>query len=491
MAHLHRLVLLFVCALFWSGAANADIPVGPGSWRGGDPAGSCTGSLSPALAACILGKFNSRPASDFDQCTFIDVTATSATARCHYIPNNNTLSNGNAQAVAGSCPANSTPSGSACKCAVGYVEFGGTSCVIDNGCLSVMGLTPPDGGACQGGECEYFYKITPGAQATASAYGRFCNSGCTVKGDLASCGQTSGVMISGKGVCVITGSFYTGDKCVGSSEVSGPSSQGTDGGTTTDPGTVKTDANGVPDKAASDGKCPGQVNGVDVMVTCGSSASNDTSTKNGTTKNPDGSVTNNTTNNTTTTQTICNGNSCQKITTTTSGGSGPNGTGPGSKTETTTETGTKDSMCASNPGSNACKGNDDKKPTGFGGTCAGGYKAVSEDAVINAMAEETFRQNCKVNPDDASQTLGREEAAKTGNQTGSNPNNSTVSIGSGSFDTSNALGGVASCIADKTIVVMGRSINIAFSMICQYLEALGLVMVGVASLLSLRIVTRG
>jgi hypothetical protein len=50
---------------------------------------------------------------------------------------------------------------------------------------------------------------------------------------------------------------------------------------------------------------------------------------------------------------------------------------------------------------------------------------------------------------------------------------------------------VASCIADKTIVVMGRSINIAFSMICQYLEALGLVMVGVASLLSLRIVTRG
>jgi hypothetical protein len=424
----------------------------------------------------------------------VAVESNGTQCRAYGRPNSNPETDIGAVAITlagSSCPANSTASGSQCQCASGYAEFGGKSCVIDNGCLSTMGLTPPNDAACLNGECQYGYKFSSGQAPTASPYGRFCNKGCTVKGDLAACGQySSGVMVAGQGVCIVKNSFYTGDKCVGSGEVSGPSSQGTQGGTTTDPSGVKTEANPVPERLPP-GKCPGTVNGVAVVVSCDTSASNDNSTKNGTVKNADGSVTNNTTNNTTVKNTICSGGSCTTTTTVTSGGAGPNGTGAGSTTTTTSETGPKAEVCAKSPGIGACQGEDDKKPTGFGGTCGGGFKAVSEDAVINAMAEETFRQNCKVNPDDGAQTVGRDAASKTGNQTGDNPNNGSVSIGSGSFDSSNALGGVASCIADKTIVVMGKSVNIAFSMICQYLEALGLVMLGVASLLALRIVTRG
>ncbi|SCX69078.1 virulence factor TspB C-terminal domain-related protein [Variovorax sp. EL159] len=355
--------------------------------------------------------------------------------------------------------------------------------------MTMMGMTPPNDGACQGGVCQYGYKVNAGEQATAQPYGRFCNKSCTVKGGLDWCGQySSGVMISGRGVCQISNSFYTGDKCNGSGEVSGPSSQGTDGGANPDPTKVKDEANPVPSQLPP-GKCPGQVNGVDVVVNCGSTAENTKKEQNGTTKNPDGSVTNNTTNNTTTTQTTCNGNACQKITTVTSGGSGPNGTGPGSKTETTTQNGTKSEMCAGSAAA-ACKG-DDKKPTGFGGSCASGYKAVSEDAVINAMAEETFRQNCKVNPDDGETTLAKTERAKTGNQTGDNPNNDKVSISSGAIDTSDALGGAAMCIGDKTINVMGLSpVTIPFSRWCDGFPLLGNLMLACSFLLAGVIILR-
>lgn len=485
MAYLYRLIASLVLVLL-SGSVGATIPKAS-LWS--------TDYLLPTKSDSFVGACQAHVAKYLAQYPTSGAAFGSATpTRCYWKPAPATNYVNINEYPASGCPANSTASGSGCACGSGYVELGGTSCIIDNGCTSVLGLTPPNSGACVGGNCQYGYKVSAGEQATAQPFGRFCNSGCTVKGELNFCGQySSGVMIAGQGVCEIKNSYYTGDKCTGSGAVSGPSSQGTTGGTTTDPTAVNTEANPVPARL-DPGKCPGQINGVDIPggVNCGSTAGNDTTVKNGTTVNPDGTVTNNnTTNNTTIKNTICNAGACTTTTTVTSGGSGPNGTGAGSTTTTTTESGPKAEVCSKNPGISACQGDDDKKPTGFGGSCAGGYKAVSEDAVINAMAEETYRQNCKVNPDDASQTLGREEAAKTGNQTGSNPNNGSVSIGAGSFDSSNALGGVASCIADKTIVVMGKSVNIAFSMICQYLEALGLVMLGVASLLALRIVTRG
>lgn len=496
MAHLLRLIGGLLAVVLFASTANALIPPAV-AYRGqytsgGGPSYSTCEAAADADMALLQAGSSLYNYARTGPCGAFSTANQALFPYTETRRSNGSVGNGNSLVtrLAASCPANSTSVTGGCKCATGYAELSGTSCVVDNGCMTVLGMTPPNSGACIGGNCQYGYKVAAGEAATAQPFGRFCNAGCTVKGELDFCGQySSGVMVAGQGVCQVSKSYYTGDKCTGSGAVSGPSSQGTEGGTTTNPtNTPVPEANPVAERLP-EGKCPGQVNGVDVVVDCGSTAAVDKKASDGKKVNPDGSNTPNASNSTTTTTTICNGNSCQKITTVTNGGSGPNGTGPGSSTTTTKEEGTKAEICKDNA-SAACKG-DDKKPNGFGGSCAGGFKAVSEDAVINAMAEETFRQNCKVNPDDASQTLGREEAAKTGNQTGNNPNNGNVSIGAGSFDSSNALGGVASCIADKTIVVMGRSINIAFSMICQYLEALGLVMLGVASLLALRIVTRG
>lgn len=159
----------------------------------------------------------------------------------------------------------------------------------------------------------------------------------------------------------------------------------------------------------------------------------------------------------------------------------------GTTSGTTTEA--QSGFCEKNSKDKQCDG--EGTDTSFGGTCAGGFKAVSDDAVINAMAEETFRQNCKVNPDDASQVLGRTEAAKTGNQTTDNPNNSAASIGPSSFDNSDAIGAGAVCVADKSITLFGHTGTLPFSKVCSSLELLGIALVAVSSLLAARIVTRG
>lgn len=136
---------------------------------------------------------------------------------------------------------------------------------------------------------------------------------------------------------------------------------------------------------------------------------------------------------------------------------------------------------------------DGSTQTGFSGSCAQGFKAVSDDAVINAMAEETYRQNCKVNPDDASQVIGKAAIAKYNtDQSGDLPGGSTVSVLPSNFDTSDALGtGGGSCIADKSITVMTRTIVLPLSDVCPYLGYLGNVLLAVSFLLALRIVTRG
>ncbi|MFV0678266.1 virulence factor TspB C-terminal domain-related protein [Variovorax sp. tm] len=143
--------------------------------------------------------------------------------------------------------------------------------------------------------------------------------------------------------------------------------------------------------------------------------------------------------------------------------------------------------CKNNPKALQCTGTQ----SSFGGACASGFSAKSDDAVVNAMAEETFRQNCKVNPDDASQILGRTEAAKTGNQTGTNPNNSSVAVGAGNFDSSDAIGSSGQCVGDQTVTVLRWTATLPFSRVCSSLDMLGLALLAVSSLLAARIVARG
>lgn len=252
---------------------------------------------------------------------------------------------------------------------------------------------------------------------------------------------------------------------------------------------------------------PGQVNGTTVCVpSVPDSGIGGTSSV--VTKAPDGSS------DTTSTDTKCNAGTC--TTTTSTVKKNPAGevvaVVPGN-----TVTQSVNSLCAKDPGNKVCAavglGNGANGGTGnggsgngsggggggggtgegssFGGTCAEGFKAKSEDAVVNAMAEETFRQNCKVNPDTDSQALGKAEAAKTGNLNKDNPNNGDFSIGPSNFDTTDAIGGGAACIADKTVTIMGGSLVLPMSIVCPYLNALGLVLLACSFLLAARIVTRG
>lgn len=157
-------------------------------------------------------------------------------------------------------------------------------------------------------------------------------------------------------------------------------------------------------------------------------------------------------------------------------------------TETNSTTKSLTDYCKENPKATQCVGTQ----SSFGGNCAAGFKAQSDDAVVNAMAEETFRQGCKMNVEDSDVALAQGERGKTGNQTGDNPNNSNVSIAPSSIDTSDALGGGAGCITDKTITVFGgTSVTLPTSKFCEGFALVGNLLVALSFLVAGVIVLRG
>lgn len=136
-------------------------------------------------------------------------------------------------------------------------------------------------------------------------------------------------------------------------------------------------------------------------------------------------------------------------------------------------------------------GNGDGEGDGsaFGGSCMAGF-VCEGDAVQCAIAREQHRRNCVMFNDPSPESLLYEaNKNKTGNQTGDNPNNETVSL-AGRIDTSDALGGGA-CIPDLNVTVWGQSLTLPFSTICPSLAMLGNLLVAVSMLLAARIVTRG
>lgn len=277
------------------------------------------------------------------------------------------------------------------------------------------------------------------------------------------------------------------------------------GATCTDPPKVS-DGTANSTGRAAENPCPkgypGTVNGAAVCVPVSSTSGVDSTVKTSTT-NANGTRAE------VTEETKCTGGTCVTTTTTnnynTSGGltgttrvstTEPIGAKcaktPANKVCTETGTGTGNGS-GSGSGSGSGNGDGGGGDSSFGGNCVQGFKAVSEDAVINAMAEETFRQNCKVNPDDASQKEGKaayEKGETPSDMTKDNPNNSEVSVGPANFDQSNAIGG-GGCIADKTVTVAGKAVTLPLSSVCQYLEVLGGVLLACSFLLAARIVTRG
>lgn len=195
-------------------------------------------------------------------------------------------------------------------------------------------------------------------------------------------------------------------------------------------------------------------------------------------------------------ETKCEGTTCTTTTTTTS-----TTTSNSVSTSTTSVTESLSDKCAKDPTNKVCtktgttggggKGDGDGTPSSFGGSCAGGFKAVSEDAVLNAMAEEQYRRNCELlRTDSEPSTWLQAESQKTGDRTGDLPGNKDVSISGADIDTSDALGG-GGCNLDRTITVAKMSVTLPFGKACQPLEVFGQLLVAVSMLLAGRIIMRG
>lgn len=234
------------------------------------------------------------------------------------------------------------------------------------------------------------------------------------------------------------------------------------------------------DTGSTEDTCPGgttgEVNGRTVCVNFDPKTNTIESVKatTSTTANGSGTVTA-----TSTTTTTCSNGSCNTTSTTVVNNNGTTS----SETKTTDEP--QSDFCAKNPTDPQCT-----DEGSFTGACAAGF-SCSGDAIQCAVAREQHVRNCALfdaTSDEAA--LYTSEKNKAGNQTTGLPGNDAVSVGPSSFDTSDALGG-GSCIGDKSITVAGRVVVIPFSNVCEYLAALGNVLLAVSFLYAARIVTRG
>ncbi|MBU4509361.1 MAG: hypothetical protein KJ740_23500 [Gammaproteobacteria bacterium] len=241
-----------------------------------------------------------------------------------------------------------------------------------------------------------------------------------------------------------------------------------------------------PPEQCKKGTCPGQINGVTVCMPCeeirsGQPTPGGSPNSPPAPPDPTGNNAPPDTQNTTQSATNCKDGKC--TTTTTKSTTDANGV---TTTNSHTKTESQDDFCTTNPRSSMCIDGV------FGGACSGGF-ACEGDAVQCAIAKEQHVRNCKLfeDYDNEEAQLYQTEKGKEGSVLGSLEGNITKTIGASDFDTSDALGAGATCIANKSINVMGTSILIPFSDICPYLAILGNILMSVSFLLAGRIVMRG
>lgn len=165
-------------------------------------------------------------------------------------------------------------------------------------------------------------------------------------------------------------------------------------------------------------------------------------------------------------------------------------TSSGSSTTTSTTSGGTGGNGSSSSGSGNGTGNGGGGEGGmFAGTC-GAIPICDGDAVMCAVAAATFTTNCTLSDPKIPTPLYDAAITKTGDQTGSLPGNSTVSVSSSQFDQTELLGAAAG-MTDRVITVAGHSISIPFSSVNIWLARLGLVLQAVTFLVCARIVIRG
>lgn len=355
------------------------------------------------------------------------------------------------------CPANSTLVGGSCVCNSGFIE---------------------KNQSCKAPSCKVGAVVGAGYIGMGpSASSTWCEAGCIVQPDELVIGEDYLTYANGK-------HRQTGEKCDVTPE--------------TEP--EKPEQN--PSQTCPSGQYGGTVNGNWV---CAKAGNNDTVQNNATkvkeTSNPDGTKTTERIQETysctgsgacTTTSTVHTTITNQagdviSSTTTTNSTSGAGTPGSGSSSGGGDDEGDGEGegsdFCEKNPDLNLCKN------SSFNGNCASGF-SHDGDAIQGALAKEVHRFNCELSAATPEAAAYEASKANTGNTTGDNPNNGEFSIGPGSFNSTDAIGG-SSCIADKTIEVMGKSIILPFSALCDELAMLGNILLAVSFLMAARIVTRG
>lgn len=326
---------------------------------------------------------------------------------------------------------------------------------------------------------------------------------------------------------------YTGDACA-------PGAGGTDAGDF-DPG-----------KQCTPPQVRGTFNGQVVCYTPSNDPSKPTQTstptKTTTTTNPNGTQTSTSTG----AETTCSGGRCSTVTTTTTTITNADGTQQPSKTTTTTSTCVQGPGCSiygsrpntattttttttntqtntsgsttptstttnsdsttttttTNDGNSS--GNDNGSGNGSGGGGAGGTDENGDgekdasmfagacdappvcqgDAILCAVAAATFQTNCVLSDPKKPTPLYDAALTKTGDQTGALAGNSTITVGSNSFDQTEFLGAAVG-MSDVSITVMSSTISVPFSSINVWLARLGAIFQAITFLLCARIVVRG
>jgi hypothetical protein len=173
----------------------------------------------------------------------------------------------------------------------------------------------------------------------------------------------------------------------------------------------------------------------------------------------------------------CDGTQCTVITSTTA--KDPS-TGSVTKSDST-EVKPQADYCKDNPKAVQCKDTQNS----FSGSCSAGFNGEGDVATV-AIAKAVWETKCKF----FDTTSAESDLYTASKSAGTGLNTETFAISATSFDQSNPLG-AASCVPDKTIVVMTKTIVLPFSSICTHLATLGTILTSVSWLLAFAIVARG
>jgi len=345
-----------------------------------------------------------------------------------------------------SCPANATLTGSTCTCNAGSTENAGTCTLAspDDVCKTL-----------NAGDQKITYPSTNTSTSKSSVY-----KGVTVTGKTIIYGKLNGSVVPGSQV--VYGPFT----CAAGATTSANVPAG--GDAAIGPASCKTT------------EYYGTVNGV---PTCVSGALSSTNVIQSVAPSPAGAASGPTSGLgpqappsavSSGKDVTCEGKTCK--TTTTYKDSA------GTTVGTSEETQDQPSFCEENPALSICK------DSRFSVSSCASAPACDGDAVQCGIAKLSWQTSCALNPTSGAETaLYDSSKGLTGNQT-QGAAGAPVTLGAGSFSTTDLIGGGSSGMADLSITVWNTPVTLPLSNLNQYLAMFGNVLMAVAFIVAVSIV---